>query len=91
MGVVLAFAVGYVVGARAGQQGYDDVVDAIRAVRESEEFAGLVAALRSHGSAMLRQLSDLLGGEVELEPDLSNLRDRVRELVERARLTSPSS
>jgi hypothetical protein len=48
MGTLFGFAVGYVVGARAGSQGLDEVVDALRAVRESEEFRGLLAAVVDH-------------------------------------------
>ncbi len=41
MGVLLAFAVGYVVGARAGAQDFDDVVRAVQELRDSEEFRSL--------------------------------------------------
>lgn len=57
MGIVLAFLVGYAVGARAGQQGYDELVTSMRAVRDSSEFQGFVAALRSHAGATLQDLS----------------------------------
>jgi hypothetical protein len=53
MGTLFGFAVGYVVGARAGSKGFDEVVDALRTVRESEEFQALVDIVTSHvrGSA----------------------------------------
>ena len=41
MGILIAFAAGYVFGARAGSQDFDDVVQALQAIRESEEFHDL--------------------------------------------------
>jgi hypothetical protein len=84
MGIVLAFAVGYLVGANAGQEGYQDVVDSIRAVRDSEEFRDLLAALRSHAGATLRQLSDILEGAEDEALIPARLVDRVRDLMDRA-------
>ena len=42
MGILLAFAAGYVLGARAGSEDFDDVVEALQAIRQSEEFHDLV-------------------------------------------------
>jgi hypothetical protein len=55
MGTLFGFAVGYIVGARGGREGFDEVVDALRAVRESEEFHGFVQVLTDHlrGSAAI--------------------------------------
>ena len=91
MGIVLAFAVGYVVGANAGQEGYRDVVDSARAVRDSEEFRAMLAALRSHAGATLRQLGDLLE-EVPDEPfNPGRILDRVRDLMDRTGRPSPTA
>ena len=38
MGILLAFAAGYVLGARGGSEDFDDVVQAVQAIRQSEEF-----------------------------------------------------
>ena len=84
MGIVLAFAVGYVVGANAGQAGYQDVIDSVRSIRDSEEFRGLLSALRGHASATLRQLSVLVDEEAEEPFNPSRLLDRVRDLMDRA-------
>ena len=84
MGIVLAFAVGYVVGANAGREGYEDVVDAVRAVRESEEFRALLSALRSHASSALRQVGDLIEETPEEPFNPARLLDRVRNLMDRA-------
>jgi hypothetical protein len=83
MGIVLAFAFGYFVGANAGKEGYQDVVDAVHAVRDSEEFHGLVAALRSHAAATLKQLGALIE-DSDGEPLVpARLLDRVRDLMDR--------
>jgi hypothetical protein len=85
MGIVLAFAVGYVVGANAGQEGYRDVVNALRSVRDSDEFSALLSALRSHASATLQRLGELLEETPVAEPfNPARLIDRVRELIDRA-------
>jgi hypothetical protein len=60
MGFLLVFAAGYVMGARAGGETLDEVVDAVQAIRESEEFHDLVAALRTHAAHSLRGLAGML-------------------------------
>lgn len=88
---MLAFAVGYIVGANAGQDGYQDVVESVRAVRESEEFRGLLSALRSHASATFRQLSVLVDDTQDEQFNPSRLLDRVRDLMDRAGIDRPAS
>jgi hypothetical protein len=75
MGVVLAFAVGYVVGVRGGKRGFDEVVDAITTIRESDEVAAMIHAARDHAAYLLREVSELAGN-----PDLSrqDVLDRLR-------------
>ena len=91
MGIVLAFVVGYVVGANAGTEGYQEVVDSLRAVRGSEEFKSLVSAIRSHTGATLRQLGDLIAEDSDESLDTARLLDRVRTLVGRVGSTWPAS
>jgi hypothetical protein len=91
VGIVLAFVVGYVVGANAGNEGYQEVLDSLRAVRGSDEFKGLVRAIRSHTSATLRQLGDLIDEDSAESLDAARLLDRVRTLVGRAGSTWPAS
>jgi hypothetical protein len=62
VGVFLALAVGYVIGARAGSRDLDDVTDALRALRDSQEMADLSGALRSHLGHTLRELATLVEG-----------------------------
>jgi len=91
MGIVLAFAVGYAVGANAGQEGYQEVIDALRAVGRSEELQALVAAVRSHTGATLRQLGAVIEGEADEPLNPGRLLERVRDLMGRATATSPAS
>lgn len=82
MEILVAFAVGYFVGARAGSEGFDDVVNSFHAVRESDEFKGLVAALRSHASHTLVELSSIIGGDTKVPiKSVNDVVSRVRSLV----------
>jgi hypothetical protein len=86
MGLVLVFAAGYVMGSRAGNESFDDVVDAVQSIRRSEEFHDLVAAMRTHAAHSLRGLAMMLekGREESVEVAGSNdLLDRVRLIVGR--------
>lgn len=92
MGIVLAFAVGYFVGAKAGHEGYDDVVEAVRAIRDSSEFRDLLTVLRAHSGSVLRQLGDYLesadadrlpGAEDEDGFNPARLVERVRAMMDR--------
>jgi hypothetical protein len=56
MGTLFGFAVGYIVGARAGSQGFDEVVEALRTVRDSDEFQALQEVLRTHVRGSVRTL-----------------------------------
>ena len=83
MKMLLALAAGYVLGASAGSRDFDQVVDSIRAIRDSEEFSDLLAALRSHASYTLRELADMLervGPEALTSNDLV---ERVKHLAVR--------
>jgi hypothetical protein len=82
MGILLAFAVGYAIGARAGSENFDEVVDSVKAVRDSEEFASLVKALRSHAGHTLRELASLVDGTAAPSTgSAQDLVERVRKLI----------
>ena len=86
MGLVLFFAAGYVMGARAGQESLDDVVEAVHAIRKSDEFHDLVKALRTHAAHSLRGLATMVekGRDPSVEATPPNdLLDRVRLIVGR--------
>jgi hypothetical protein len=74
--LLLAFLIGWAAGAKGGEQGFQDVLEAARELRRSEEFRALLDALRAHLAGTLRALADVLS---EPEPSLN-----VRSLVERA-------
>jgi hypothetical protein len=85
MTVVLAFAAGCVVGAKAGAHDFRDVTRSLNAIRQSEEFHDLLAALRSHAGQTLHHLADALeqkDGPAAVADD--DLVARVRHIVGRA-------
>lgn len=91
MGVALAFAVGYLVGANTGRESYDEVIDALKGVRDSDEFRGLVAAVRSHVSATLHQLAEIVDDQqVQGDGSPARLLARVRTVMARPPTTSAS-
>jgi hypothetical protein len=82
MGVFVALAVGYFVGARAGSKDLDQVTQALKALSASEEFADVVSAVRSHVGHTLRELAVMIEGAPD-EPNANDLVDRVRHLFAR--------
>lgn len=84
MPTLLAFALGYLIGARGGDKGFDDVVDALKAIRESDEMADLLVALRSHASYTLRELAGRLepgsGADADGFAPPTDLVERVRRM-----------
>jgi hypothetical protein len=86
MGTLLAFAAGYVMGTRAGGDSLDEVIDAMHAIRESEEFRDFVRALRTHAAHSLRGVATMLENGREAGVPRSNptdLLDRMRVIVGR--------
>ena len=84
MGLLLVFAAGYVMGARAGGESLDEVIDAVHAIRESDEFHDLVSALRTHAADSLRGLATMMenGREpTDARTTPSDLLDRVKLIV----------
>ena len=92
MGILLVFAAGYVMGARAGGESLDEVIGAVHAIRESDEFNDLVKALRRHAAHSLRGLATMLeNGRGQVMADgagANDLVDRVKLIVG---LRSPST
>jgi hypothetical protein len=81
--VLLAFAVGYVIGARAGSQDFDDVVKAVNEIRQSEEFNGFLSALRSHVSHTLRDVANVIDETRVESVNSQDLVDHVKQLIRR--------
>lgn len=57
MRTLFGFVVGYVVGARVGSRGFDEVVRSFDEIRRSPEFRGFVGALRHHAVGALANIS----------------------------------
>jgi hypothetical protein len=56
VGLILAFIVGYFIGARDGSQGLDEVIDAAKVVAASQEFEDLVLVVRAHAGHVLQEV-----------------------------------
>jgi hypothetical protein len=78
----LEFAAGYALGAKAGSEGFDEVVASARAILDSREFQAFVASARTHLAHTLRELAALVAGD-ETEPGGEDLLDMVRGLMRR--------
>jgi hypothetical protein len=57
---MIAFVAGYVLGARTDKDEFDDLIDAARAVRDSEEVRALLASVRSHAGHALHGLAEMV-------------------------------
>jgi hypothetical protein len=82
MGILLAWALGYVVGAKGGPQDFDDVVQAVKELRDSDEVRQLWSVLRSHFGKVLRSAADMLE-EVAGPQPAGDLVDRVRLMMKK--------
>jgi hypothetical protein len=79
--ILLAFAVGWVIGSKTTAEGYREVVDALEAVRASEEFQTLVDTVRSHVTNVARDLARQLSPD-RVEPvPIDDVLSRVRALL----------
>jgi len=82
MGMLFAFLVGWAMGTRGGEQSYDDVVNAFKEVRDSDEMATLMGALRTHTGYVLRQAADWLESSEATLPTSTDFIERVRGIVQ---------
>lgn len=87
MQILLSFLIGYFVGAKAGADQFDEVVESARAVVESDEFHSLLLSLRTHAAATLRSLGDLLDETPEASTGDSVVA-RVRRMMEQSKGTA---
>jgi hypothetical protein len=76
------FAAGWALGAKTGNEGFDDVICTAKGIFSSKEFQDFLAAVRSHAAFALREMGDLVDVE-EHESPSGDLVDFVRALVER--------
>jgi hypothetical protein len=77
MGTLFGFAVGYVIGARAGSEGFDDLLRALTDIRNSDEYKGFMDSLRSHLRHTLREVNARLATVAE-EPEVDDPVARAR-------------
>jgi hypothetical protein len=82
MEMLVAFAVGFVLGGHGGSRDRHDVIDSFGTIRDSEEVAALVMVTRSQVGRTLRQVADMVDGSGGEGPAIPDLVDRVRQLVE---------
>jgi hypothetical protein len=90
VGVLLAFAVGYAVGARGGKEGFEEVVASASAIRDSAEFHAFLDVMRSHLSSTLQELSSWLAN-AEKPSDAKERLARIRSLFDPSKATSRES
>lgn len=90
MGILLALAVGYVVGAKAGNEGFEEVVASVSAIRESEEFQGFLQVMRSHLGNTLRDLGGRLA-DADHSSAANDVLSRVRSMFPSTTTTFPAS
>ncbi len=82
MGILFAFVAGWATCARGGQT-TDEVVEALKAIRDSQEVADLLAALRQHAGFSLKSLAESLLDSGDGPPtSATDLLARVRALVQ---------
>ncbi|MEP7022182.1 MAG: hypothetical protein ABI808_16180 [Pseudonocardiales bacterium] len=72
---------GYVLGAKAGEEGFEEVVDSVNAIRKSDEFHSLAKVLRAHTSHVLREIAKALDEESE-QAGMTELLERARKLTQ---------
>jgi hypothetical protein len=82
MEMLLAFAVGFVLGGHGGSRDRRDVTDSFGTIRDSEEVAAFVMLARAQVGRTLRDVAKMVDGNESETPTTPDLVDRVRQLVE---------
>lgn len=78
MSALFGFVVGYVVGARAGSEGYARLEQAWRDVRNSREFQDFVELVRSHVLGTLQTVNERMQERGRVLPDVDDLTAQAR-------------
>ena len=79
MDSLVIFLAGYALGSKAGSNGWAELTKAATDVWESEEFRGLLRALRTHVGHTLREVGDMLDRPEPLA--MGDVLERARRLV----------
>lgn len=74
MTTLLAFLLGYVFGARAGESGLADLVNAVETIRSSEEVRDLIEGSISVLKDLVRQGGSMLAERMSPSGNESNVR-----------------
>ena len=83
MNVLVALAVGYVVGAKTGGKDLDQLGRSLKALCDTDEFADVVSAARAHMGSTLRELASIIDGGQLADASNGDLVARVTHLVGR--------
>lgn len=81
MKIVVALAVGYLVGARTGGKDLDQLGQSLKTLCETDEFADVMSAARSQTGSTLRELAAIIDGNRKLADVNGDLVAKVRHLV----------
>lgn len=84
MKVLTALAVGYLLGSRVSGRDLEQLTSSLKALCETEEFAGVIAVARAQLGTTLRELASVVDGHSKVPEGAGDLVSLVRHLVERA-------
>jgi hypothetical protein len=80
MKFLAALAAGYLIGVRTGGKDLDELGRSVKALVGTDEFGGVVAAVRHQAGTTLREIAEILDGDRAI-PDSGDLVSKVRQLV----------
>jgi hypothetical protein len=83
MNILIALAVGYLIGAKTGGKDLEQLSRSLKALCETDEFADVVVAARSQVAATLRELASMVDGGQPAAVPTGDLVARVRHMVGR--------
>lgn len=83
--VLLALAVGYVIGAKTGRKELEQLNRSIAALLGTDEFADVVSSARSQVSSSLRELASMVDGQGDLTEAGGDLTEAGGDLVAKVR------
>jgi hypothetical protein len=83
MKILVALAVGYIVGAKTGSKDLDQLGRSLKALCDTEEFADVVSAARAQMGSTLRELASIVDGAQLPDASTGDLVARVSHLVGR--------
>ena len=81
MEALIAFYFGWSMGARSGSQGIDELNAALVSLKESDEFAAVVVALRKHAAHIIREVANRVDDSSGSPLGMPDVLARVYELI----------